>query len=951
MKQPLFFWRLLLLSPIFGTPYISASDVLLPLAGTHSGEDLQLFTLLSTSSSQTTYSIGKNFTLSDFLGKNLKTPGGAFRNLQGNLFFSGATPFSSLIFKNLHLGAEGAGVFSQSSITFKNLRTLIFENNTSYGGVISAESSINFSKNHTIKFLNNSSSGQGGAIFLSKSQAHAITFANQRGEIVFANNRANAIQGIPDSGNGGAISLSHPNSYIIFENNQGILFQENSGKLGGAINSGLGTVHFTNNALPVSFLGNKAESGGAIHSDSCSFIEQQSSLSFINNQAEKLGGAICSKKITLQDNCGPILFQNNSTQGGGGAISTSACSFFAKKDIMFLNNSSKNLGGGAIYLNEPGSTLYLLAREGNIEFSNNTMVVTTKHSETKKRNAVFVKGSPLSITLLADKDQRILFYDPVLATTYSSRPVNINSPTGTYFHKGSVVFSGNRLSLEEKKNNTNRISIFNQPVVLYDGTLSLEGEAILAVHSFTQYGGLLALGPGSMLKTHNTENISPINIQISRLGLNLENLSSTLPAKIHATGSSVITLSGTPEIYDPCGLFYENHEIASSPYEMTVILSSEKEVVTTNPPSKNLTILPEQGSFPNFIYSGHGYQGSWSFNWSTNDTKKHKTLKASWIPSGNFVLNPQRKGDLVSITLWGTFSGLHATRNALIDNCLNNSTVIPIKHLSFFGGSISSLMEQKTFKSSKGFSIKHGGHNVGFRLPCSSNSVLCAEFTQLQGTISQEKESKQKSFSRISLGTLAISKNWEALSLRSSISYVEDSQVMNHSLTHQRISQGSWRNHGWAGSLGMSYAYPKGFHYIKITPFTDLEYTFISQNPFIETGYDPRYFASSELHNLSLPTGIALELRFFGAKISTLLQASMTYIKDLYRKNPSTTASLILNQYMWEIPEIAIGKEAIRVKLHATVRYKAITTYLGVSSSQQEGSVSGDAHAGIALSF
>ncbi|ANH78334.1 polymorphic outer membrane protein middle domain-containing protein [Candidatus Chlamydia sanziniae] len=939
------FWRLIFFSLSIQVSYVIANEVFLPLSGIHSGEDPQLFTLISSSPNQTTYSIRKDLILCDFPGKFFHKHGGAFRNLQGELVFTNATPFATLTFRNLCLGAQGVGVFSHNNVTFKGLRSLTADNNESLGGVLSSEGDLSFLKNHRMLFQNNISSGSGGAILLSGTKTHMLLFQGQQNTIAFLNNKALTTNSLMDICSGGAVSNTTPGGEITFTHNANILFQNNEAVFGGGLSSHQGTVMFSNNLLPIIFLDNQAQSGGAIYASLCHFSSQQGPIFFTNNKAQNSGGAIHATTVLFEDNDAPIVFEGNSATRGG-AITTTSCHLTAKQSMRFINNTAFNTnGGGAIYLEGPGTRLFLHAHCGDIEFYGNTVV--EEHKQTKeKNNAIFIKGHPHSISLKASQDHRLVFYDPVVMTTSSSYPLHINDfkDNGP---AGNVIFSGARLSPQQLKNQENKTSIFNQPVHLHSGVLSIEGGAILAVQEFSQYGGVVTLGPGSLLTTYNND--SKKSIAISHFGFNLENLNSNLPAEIRAPGPIIIRFLEKPEIYDPYRIFYENHEQASKTYELAVVIKSKK-VVTAPSHHSAGSDLPMPYVIPNSPYTGYGYQGSWSFSWSfQNDTKKKKTLKASWHPTGEFILNPERIGKLVPTTLWSTFSGLHATYNAVINNYLNNNVVIPVKHLSIFGGPISSLVEQSD--SSNSFSLKHQGHTVGLRLPFFSDTILCAAFSQLHGSSSQ-KNIPAKIHSHTLLGTLALTKNWRSLSLRSSLSYTEDSQVMKHPFQHKGTSRGSWRNYGWGGTVGISYAYPKGIRWLKITPFIDLDYTALTQNAFVETGYDPRYFASSTLCNVSLPTGIALELRLFGMHSSALIHMSMAYIKDLHRTSPRTSASLVLNQHAWEVPSISVGQEAINVKVHSTVKYKALTMYLGISSTQREGNnLATDAHAGLSLSF
>lgn len=100
MKQT-FFWKCIFLSSLAQVTQLSATEVVLPLSGIHTGEDPELFTMLTTSPQGTHYTLRGEFTLKDFLGLSIHKPGGAFRNLEGNLTFTGSSPLAVLNFTNL----------------------------------------------------------------------------------------------------------------------------------------------------------------------------------------------------------------------------------------------------------------------------------------------------------------------------------------------------------------------------------------------------------------------------------------------------------------------------------------------------------------------------------------------------------------------------------------------------------------------------------------------------------------------------------------------------------------------------------------------------------------------------------------------------------------------------------------------------------------------------------
>lgn len=932
--QHMSFGKFLLFSLLTQIVRLSAAEVVLPLSGAHSGEDPELFTMLTTSPLGTNYTLRGEFLLRDFSGADIHKSGGAFCNLEGPLVFSSSSPLAVLKFKNLKLGGLGTGVFSKSLVSFENLKGLYVEHNHSAGGVITSKQDMFFTKNQNISFQNNISYGAGGAILLTGTQPNRLIFNEQKGAITFINNQAEVVPSLVHSGDGGAISSDVAGSTILFDDNQDILFQENSATRGGGIFNGQGSVEFTKNQRTLTFIDNSAvDSGGAIYATTCNINKHAAPIVFCKNHAQHLGGAIYAQHVILRENDNFILFSENSADGGG-AITATSCHFTASQPIIFANNSASKLGGGALYLSGSQLKLNLHAQHSDILFYGNTVTIMNKHNPTVMNNAITIKGSPVEINLLANENQSVIFYDPVLATTPSSSPVNINSAENLT-QCGSIIFSGEKLPPERQHKN-NLTSIFNQPVYLHNGTLSIQHGAILAVQEFKQLGGVLNLSPGAMLTSYNSQGK---DIVISNISFGLDTTTSPLPAEIRATGGSGIQLSGSPKIHDPEHLFYDNHDLASRTYSMEIIFKSDKGIYTED-------FVPEEIAVKQNAY---GYQGIWKFHWSKEDSKKHKVLKAVWLPTGTFILNPEKEGALVPSSVWTTFVGIHSSNDAVLDNYTNNNTLFPINHLCLFGGFVSAAMEQNV--ENQRFSIVQAGHNLGVKLPLSPNTIICSTFTHLRGS-SHQGSLPGKSHSQMFLGTVAAFKNWRALSLRSSVSYAEESHVMKHEFSKKDITRGAWRNQAFRSTVGLSYAYPNGIRCLKITPFVDLEYTTVTQNPFIETGYDPRYFSSSHLSNLALPIGVALEIRLFGLNYSLFTQCSMAYSKDLHRENPLTTGSLILNQHTWKTSGIPMGQEAMNLKFRSTWRYKLATVYIGISTTQREGNnISGDGFGGFSLSF
>lgn len=991
----------------------SASEIILPLAsGEYSGKDPNLFTMLTTASQGAHYMLKGSVVFSDFQGESIQKHGGAFRNLKGPLRFSGTTPVANILLKNLQIGGLGSGIYSLDPILFENIKSFQAENNTSLGGVIAAQNIV-FDRNHNLVFKNNISQNSGGAILLNKLETNSsnpltLIVKNQRKSVVFSDNQARN-SSFDFLNRGGAIACLAPDSFISFERNQDILFQRNTAYLGGAIyTSGSLIISETQNSLsfsenvsnqhggaifsqsfhlydqssPSFFIGNRSkmsggaiyadkidmsgnygsidfhnnqsgDCGGAIHAHTFHLYNQYSPITFINNCAKKNAGAIYADKIDISENYAPIFFKENQSGDCGGAFSTNSCRILAFHDVLFDGNIATGPYGGAIFLTGSRPTLHLEARSGDIIFQNN--IVNSWHRpeghgliypnqnlqpsfRTKIPNAITVENEPGEFVLSAHESYSIRFFDPIYSNKESSSPICINKQTEYGDATGTVIFS----RTQPQSNLGVYSSVFNQPVHLYNGTLAIENGASLLVKEFKQFGGTLAVYPGTSVFVCSGET------HFSNVSFGLSNYQTDRAyAQIDAPN---IILSGSPTIYDPQGKFYYDHDTAAHPFHMDICFHARQKSEVNRSQFTIDNVVIESPSY--------GYQGSWKFQWLSPQSN---ILRAIWTPTGEYLLNPKHCGQLVPSSMWSTALAIRIANDTILDNFLNDSTLIPVNHACIFAGGLSGI-NKPDFSSDlichhdipTSLHTEHLGQFVGVKVPFSPDTIVSGTFVQMHGSCATRTlmEEEDTSKSNIVLGNVAAFKSWDALAFRASLNYAEETHDIQYAIQNKDMTKGCWKNQGWCGTIGLSYAYPQGIRYLKITPFADLEYVAIKQNPFLEIGSDPRYFSSSYLVNVAVPTGVLLELRLFGSSYSLLMKCGMAYVKDIKRENPSTSASLVLNEHQWKISSLPMGEEAIQFKCHTTLKYKAITSYIGFSTSQKEGNhMAAHASGGISVNF
>ncbi|AGT71793.1 membrane protein [Chlamydia trachomatis] len=925
--------KFLLGALIVYAPY-SFAEMELAISGHKQGKDRDTFTMISSCPEGTNYIINRKLILSDFSLLNKVSSGGAFRNLAGKISFLGKNSSASIHFKHININGFGAGVFSESSIEFTDLRKLVAFGSESTGGIFTAKEDISFKNNHHIAFRNNITKGNGGVIQLQGDMKGSVSFVDQRGAIIFTNNQAVTSSSMKHSGRGGAISGDFAGSRILFLNNQQITFEGNSAVHGGAIYNKNGLVEFLGNAGPLAFKENTTiANGGAIYTSNFKANQQTSPILFSQNHANKKGGAIYAQYVNLEQNQDTIRFEKNTAKEGGGAITSSQCSITAHNTITFSDNAAGDLGGGAILLEGKKPSLTLIAHSGNIAFSGNTMLHITKKASLDRHNSILIKEAPYKIQLAANKNHSIHFFDPVMALSASSSPIQINAPeyeTPFFSPKGMIVFSGANLLDDAREDVANRTSIFNQPVHLYNGTLSIENGAHLIVQSFKQTGGRISLSPGSSLALYTMNSFFHGNIsskeplEINGLSFGVDISPSNLQAEIRA-GNAPLRLSGSPSIHDPEGLFYENRDTAASPYQMEILLTSDKTVDISKFTTDSLVTNKQSG-----------FQGAWHFSWQPNtiNNTKQKILRASWLPTGEYVLESNRVGRAVPNSLWSTFLLLQTASHNLGDHLCNNRSLIPT---SYFGVLIGGTgAEMSTHSSEEESFISRLGATGTSIIRLAPSLTLSGGGSHMFGD-SFVADLPEHITSEGIVQNVGLTHVWGPLTVNSTLCAALDHNAMVRICSKKDHTYGKWDTFGMRGTLGASYTFLEYDQTMRVFSFANIEATNILQRAFTETGYNPRSFSKTKLLNIAIPIGIGYEFCLGNSSFALLGKGSIGYSRDIKRENPSTLAHLAMNDFAWTTNGCSVPTSAHTLANQLILRYKACSLYITAYTINREG--------------
>ncbi|ATQ71658.1 autotransporter domain-containing protein [Chlamydia psittaci] len=263
---------------------------------------------------------------------------------------------------------------------------------------------------------------------------------------------------------------------------------------------------------------------GAIKAGGNTTIKDNSSLVFHKNCSTTDGGAIQCKgtseaELKIENNQN-LVFSENSSSSSGGAIYADKLTIVSGGPTLFSNNSvSHNSApkGGAICIKDSGGECSLTANLGDIIFDGNKTIKTGDSTVT--RNSIDLGSGGMFTKLNAKEGFGIFFYDPI-SNTGGSTEIELNkAEEGSTTYTGKIVFSGEKLSDEEKKVAGNLQSYFKQPLKIGSGSLVLKDGVTLEAKKVTQTAGSVVMDLGTTLQTPSSggETITLTNLDINLL--------------------------------------------------------------------------------------------------------------------------------------------------------------------------------------------------------------------------------------------------------------------------------------------------------------------------------------------------------------------------------------------------------------------------------------------------
>ncbi|EPP34362.1 autotransporter beta-domain protein [Chlamydia ibidis] len=843
----------------------------------------------------TMYRLDSDITIMD-AGQTAALASSCFVQTAADLTFLGNG--HSLLIENVNTGANPGAInvsTADKSLTLSGFSSLIFRkcppSTVANGkGSLVSKGPLNFRDNLSLIFSENSSSAAGGAI-----SSKACLLTGSKEEISFTTNKS--------ATKGGAIAAT--DDLTISDN--------------------LGIMKFSDNTA--------ANSGGAIFAEAATSISGNNRVIFENNTVtgtgDGCGGAIhCSKTgttptLTLSNNK-TLIFKENRSASQGGAIYSDKLVISSGGPTLFTGNKSVHATpkGGAIAIHTSGECS-LTAEHGDIIFQGNT--IETANAATVKRNAIHLGNNAKFVQLRATEGRAVRFYDPITAEGAAGDALVINKAEQGKAYKGTVLFSGEKLTETESAVAENLKFAFKQPLELAAGTLILSKGVNIEAKSFTQSAGSkLFMDAGTKIKA-DTE-----NAVITDLAINPNSLDGVKLAVIEASAAGKsVTLSGTVTLEDPKGSYYENHKLDKA-LALPGLKLLGKNAVTTDNVTDKVAISPEQH---------YGYQGKWIVSWEKDNTADPKTATATftWEKTG-YNPNPERRASLVPNSLWGCFMDITS-----IQQLMEKSTDSYLHgRRSLWAANVSNFFHRDNAGSRRKFRHISSGYALGATTETSSEDIVSVSLCQL---FTKDKDyNVAKNSANVYAGSILFQHIGESCSLANLISgknpacleencrgipvildaqltYCHSNNNMKTMYTDYPTVKGSWGNDSLGIQLGSSIPVTcnKTSLCDSYSPFMKMQLVYAHQGDFKEPTDEGREFSGSDLLNLSLPLGIKFERSNETEKASYDL--TLMYVADIYRVNPRCLTSLVISDVSWQTHASNLARQAFVIQSgnHMTV--------------------------------
>ena len=844
-------------------------------------------------------------------------------------------------------------------------------NNSAYGGAIDMEgghatltlgNNATFSRNYAFSSSNySSSSSSGGAIAMSGDDTTVTLEDNATfsGNYTFSDSTSH-LSNYPSTSFGGAIYMEGDHATLTLGSNatfSGNYTFSKSGtySIASTSTSSGGAIYMRGDHAMLTLEDNATFSGNYAYSDSSS--------NYSSNSSNSSGGAIHMEgdhaTLTLGNN---VTFSGNyassdsysiSTSSGGAIYMQGVNSFLTIRNGAIFTNNYSSTYGGAIYLQgiTTDNSSRFLAFTHDVLFSGNMTGGTfTQHNDGSfsvvngVANAIHVDGTN-HLQLAAAQEKEVRFNDPITSAAYFSSTENVTLSLNQYTDDdgishatdGTVIFSGELYQGDNAHLVASRYSDFKGQTTLYGGSLILEHNVVFGnaglrddTSMTLEHGTLEITGIGGRRSTPATAFINAKNVDLSRgFVFDMQKQAQETATQANTTGLSIsasdsFTLGGSIGIMDTgisADYFYADN---SWKQQRTFIVLTDSNQTHTDDFSGAHSLAAGSDR----VDSPYAYMGSWSHQWVDADGDGFpEQLQLVWTPAEDSAIRdilPELAGTLAMNSMWSSAANALGMSRAALGN-LDAQRFITGPENNYWVKGMGDFLNHASEGVRDGFDYHGGGYSVGADRRITSHAILGLGFGDLYGKMRGRSFAgdidQQTRIGMLYGGWHKVLNRKNTLLVTGTAGYGWTDNKMNSFHTGGR-SHGKWTNETLFGTFTGKWS-RRVNETVAMEVMLGLEYTDVTQEAFTETGWDARRFEKGRLKNLSVPVGVGLTHRSELKDREWINSAMVSYVPDVYRRNPSAQAERLLNGYRWEAEGTSPDRNGVRVNVNSALQLNA----------------------------
>lgn len=734
----------------------------------------------------------------------------------------------------------------------------------------------------------------------------------------------------------------------------------------------------------VQFLNNSVLSGTGLNAGGAIYMSGTHSIMALGDHAIFHGNRAYSYGLNYDTSYGGAVYMSGSnstimtfgdhasfsgnyaygpSDGAGGAIYMKGnnISLTIRNGASFTNNYAF-VNGGAIFLDGNNTNKFsrFLAFTNDVLFSGNMTGGTfTQHDdgsfsvENGIANSIHVSGTN-HLQLAAAQGREVRFNDPITSSAYSTVTLSLNQYTddegNSHATDGSVIFSGELYQGDDAHLVASRYSNFKGQTTLYGGALILEHNVVFGNAglrddtSMTLEHGTLEITGGSVinaasfsikngdavLRPGTTAFINAKDVDLSRgFVFDMQKQAQEAASPANATGLSIsatgsFTLGGSIGIMDTgttADYFYADNSWAQ---QRAFIVLTDANQTHTDDFSGVHSLATGSGR----VDSPYAYTGSWSHQWVDVDGDGFpEQLQLVWTPAEDAAIRdilPELAGTLAMNSMWSSASNAKNMSRAALGN-LDAQRFIAGPENNYWVKGMGDFLNHASEGVRDGFDYHGGGYSVGADRRITSHAILGLGFGDLYGKMRGRSFAgdidQQTRIGMLYGGWHKVLNRKNTLLVTGTAGYGWTDNKMNSFHTGGR-SHGKWTNETLFGTFTGKWS-RRVNETVAMEVMLGLEYTDVTQEAFTETGWDARRFEKGRLKNLSVPVGVGLTHRSELKGREWINSAMVSYVPDVYRRNPSAQAERLLNGYRWEAEGTSPDRNGVRVNVNSALQLNA----------------------------